>query len=159
MAAHMSGVNANSALLPCTGVFTKAPGLPCKHKTQESLRNPDRPLRREDLHLHWWLNPLEDEQPVEPWARIQPPVWTRRRGRPRNPRREPSAFEVAQAQAAARAQNQANLGARGADNRRHGSATRRGRGRNGGRGRNKGQPRRAGLRQRGQVQGNLSDDE
>lgn len=97
MAAHMSGVDASSVLLPCTGVFTKTLGLPCKHKIQESLRYPDRPLRREDLHPHWWLNPLEDEQVVEPWARIQPPVRTRRRGRPRNPRREPSAFEVAQA--------------------------------------------------------------
>lgn len=169
MAAHMSGVNANSVLLPCTGVFTKTLGLPCKHKIQESLRNPDYPLRHGDLHPHWWLNPLEDEQPVEPWARIQPPVRTRRRGRPRNPQREPSAFEVAQAQAAARTQNQANFRSRGADNRGHGRAARGGRGGNGGRGRNRGrsqsleaelQTRRAGLRQRGrQVQGDILDDE
>ena len=42
-------------------------------------------------------------QPVEPWGWIQPPVRTRTCGRPRNTRREPSAFEIA----AARAQNQA----------------------------------------------------
>lgn len=92
MATHALGVNADSVLVPCTGVFTKTLGLPCKHMIQDTFRHPDRPLLREDLHPHWWLNPLGDNQPVEPWARIQPPVRTRRRGRPRNPRREPSAF-------------------------------------------------------------------
>ncbi len=48
------------------------------------------------------MNSLEDEQPVESWARIQPPVRTRLRDQPKNPRREASAFEIA----AARAQNQ-----------------------------------------------------
>lgn len=32
MAAHMSGVDVSSLLLPCTWVFTKTLGLPCKHK-------------------------------------------------------------------------------------------------------------------------------
>lgn len=105
MATHALGVNANSVLVPCTGVFAKTRGLPCKHKIQDSFRHPD----RKDLHPHWWLNPFGDKQPVEPWARIQPPVRTRRRGRSQNPRREPAAFEVAQAQEAARAQNQANI--------------------------------------------------
>lgn len=68
-----------------------------------------RAFRREDLYPHWWLDPLGDKQPVEPWARVQPPVRTRRRGQHQNPRREPSAFEVAQAQAAAGAQDQANI--------------------------------------------------
>ena len=102
IATHAKGVNATTVLPEYTSVFTKTLGLPSKYKIQESFRDPDHPLRQDDLHPHWWLNPLEDEKPVEPWARIQPPVQTRRRGRPRNPRRELSAFEIA----AARAQNQ-----------------------------------------------------
>ena len=102
IATYAKGVNATTVLLECKGVFTKTLRLPCKHQTQCSFRDPDHFLRRDDLHPHWWLNPLKDEQPVEPWAQIQPPVRTRRRGRLRNPRGELSAFEIA----AARAQNQ-----------------------------------------------------
>ena len=102
IATHAKDVNATTVLPECTGVFTKTLGLPCKHKIQESFRDPDHSLRRDDLHPHWWLNPRKDEQPVEPWARIQPSVRTRRRGRLKNPRRKPFAFEIA----AARAQNQ-----------------------------------------------------
>lgn len=43
------------------------------------------------------------KQPGEPWARIQPPVRARRRGRPQNPPGEPSPFEIV----AARVRNQA----------------------------------------------------
>ena len=128
MATHAVGVNATTVLPQCTGVFSKTLGLPCRHQIQESFRNPGRPLRRDDLHPHWWLNPLGDEQPIEPWARIQPPVRSRRRDRPRNPRREPSAFEIAQTQAAARLtqnrapgrgegrRNRGGIGRRGVDN-------------------------------------------
>lgn len=91
MATHALGVDANSVLVPCTGVFTKTLGLPCKHKIQDSFRHLDRALRRKYLHPHWWLNPLGYKQPIEPWARIQPPVRTRRRGRSQNPRRVPAA--------------------------------------------------------------------
>ena len=176
MASHAEGVNAMTVLPQCTEVFGKTLGLPCKHKIQESYRNPDQPLRRNHLHPHWWLNPLEDEQPVEPWARIQPPVRTRRRGRPRNPRREPSAFEIAQAQAAARrTQNQANGegeedGNRGGNGGRRGAQ--RGRGRSAGRRRNVGRdrenarnpppedaPRRLRQHRRGQPQDDISDEE
>ena len=113
MATHAVSVTTTSVLLLCTGVFTKPLGLPCKHKIQESFRHPDHPLRRDDLRTHRWLNPLENEQPVEPLVRIQPPVRTRRRGRPRNPRREPSAFEIA----AARVRNEANARAGAVGNR------------------------------------------
>ncbi len=94
-----------------------------------------------------WLNPLEDEQPVEPLAQIQPPVRTCCRGRPRNPRKEPSAFEIA----AARVQNQVV----GQDRAGRMGRTIRERGRGQGHGRGKvyarnlpreDQPRRAGLR-------------
>ena len=62
MATHALGVNANSVLVPCTEVFTKTLGLPYKHKIQGSFRHLDRAFRREDLHPHWWLNPLGDSQ-------------------------------------------------------------------------------------------------
>ena len=63
---------------------------------QETLWDIDKPLTRKDLHPHWWLNLLEPTlQPVAPWSRVQPPVLTRRRGRPKYPRRELSAFEIA----------------------------------------------------------------
>lgn len=42
-----------------------------------------------------WSNPLEPTlQPIALWSRIQPPIRTRRRGRTKNPRCEPSAFET-----------------------------------------------------------------
>ena len=113
------------------------------------------------IHI-WWLNPLEDEQPVEPWARIQPPVRIRRRGRPRNPRREPSAFEIVQAQAAARAENRANVGEGRAENWSRGRGPHRVRGRNADRGRDIGRSQSReckGLRRGGQIEGNLTDDE
>lgn len=51
---------------------------------QETLWDIEKPLTRTDLHPHWWLNPLEPTlQPVAPWNRVQPPVRTRRRGRPK----------------------------------------------------------------------------
>lgn len=152
MSSYTYCVTAHSVLPQCTGVFTKTLGLPCKHKIQQSIRDPDQPLRRDDLHPHWWLNALENEQPVEPWARIQPPVRTRRRGRPRNPRREPFAYEIA----ATRARNEARVGASAVGNGERGN---RGSGRRGARGGNVGrardggnarenQPRRVGLRRR-----------
>ena len=160
IATHAKGVNATTVLPECKGVFTKTLGLPCKHKIQESFRDPDHPLRRDDLHPHWWLNPLEDEQPVEPWARIQPPVRTRRRGRPRNPRREPSAFEIAAARAQNQVAGQDRVGRRGRNIR--------GRGRGQGHGRGEAharnlpredQPRRAGLRRRTEPEeGNSSNE-
>ena len=64
---------------------------------------------------------LESKKPVEPWARIKPSV-DRRQGRPQNPQRKPSALEIYQAQAVARAENQANDG--------EGREGNRGRGRN-----------------------------
>ncbi len=102
IATYAKGVNATTVLPECKGVFTKTLGLPCKHKLQKSFWDPDHSLRQDDLHRHWWLNPLENEQPVEPLARIQPPIRTCRHGRSRNPSRESSAFEIA----AARTQNQ-----------------------------------------------------
>ena len=50
---HAKGDNATTVLPKCTGVFTKTLGLPCKHKIQESFRDPDHPLTRENLHPHW----------------------------------------------------------------------------------------------------------
>ena len=97
---------------------------------------------------------LEGKQPVESWARIQPPV-DRRRGRLQNPQRESSAFDIAQAQAAARAENQAKLWGGRAENRARGRAAHKGRGRTADWDRDRGQsqfreaevqPRRAGLR-------------
>ncbi len=83
IATHAKSVNVTTVLPECTGVFTKTLGLPYKHKIQESFIDPDHPLRQDDLHPHWCFNPLEDKQPVEPLARIQPPIQTRRRGWPK----------------------------------------------------------------------------
>ncbi len=121
-------VNATKVLSKCKGVFTKTLGLLCKHKIQESFRDPDHPLRQDNLHPHWWLNPLEDEQPVESWARIQPPVQTRRRGRPRNPRREQSSFEIAAAKAQNQVAGQGWVGRRGRNIRGRGRGQGHGRG-------------------------------
>ncbi len=71
---HAKSFNATTVLPECKGVFTKTLKLPYNHKIQESFRDPDHPLQRDDLHLHWWLNPLKDEQQVKPWAQVQPPV-------------------------------------------------------------------------------------
>lgn len=162
MATHAAGVNATTVLPQSTGVFRKTLGLPCKHQIQESFRHPNRPLQRDNLHPHWWLTPLGEEQPVESWARIQPPVRTRRRGRPRNSRREPSALEIAQTQAAAR-RTQNRVPGRGDRRRMRHEIGRRGGGQHG-QGRNVGQaengnrdclyedrPQRQGLRRRSQA--------
>ncbi len=160
IAPHAKGVNDTTVLPECTCVFTKTLGLPCTHKIQESFRDPDYPLKRDDLHCHWWLNPLEDEQPVEPWARIQPPVQTRHRGRPRNPRREPSAFEIAAAKAQNQVASQDRVGKRGRYIQERGRGHSHGQGK--GHSRNppcEDQPCRAGLRHRTELEEENSSNE
>lgn len=76
IASNIVGVTVFSILSQYTNVFTMTLGLPCKCKIQQSICNPDQPLRLDNLHLHWWLNSLENKQLVEPWAQIQPPVYT-----------------------------------------------------------------------------------
>ncbi len=44
IATHVKDVNATTVLPKCAGVFTKILGLPCKHKIQESFRDPEHPL-------------------------------------------------------------------------------------------------------------------
>ena len=66
IATHAKSVNATTVLPECTCIFTKTLGLPYRHKIQESFRDSDYPLRQDNLHPHLWLNPLEDEQMVEP---------------------------------------------------------------------------------------------
>lgn len=63
-----------------------------RHRTQKTLWDVDKPLKRKDLHPYWWLNSLEPSlQPVTPWSRNQPPS----RGRPKNPHYKSSQFKSA----------------------------------------------------------------
>ena len=96
MSSHWHEIKVSTCFPLCTGVFIRTLGLLCRYQMQETLWNIDKPLTRKNLHPHWWLNPLElTPQLVAPWSQDQPPVRTRRRGQPKNPRRELSAFEIA----------------------------------------------------------------
>ena len=82
-----------TCLMPCTLKFRITLGLPCKHELENLLFSKE-PLRRHHFHPHWWLDPHQEPSNPAPEARIQDPVLVRRRGRPNNPRRELSQWEV-----------------------------------------------------------------
>ena len=70
MATHIIRVNATIVLTQYIEIFSKTLSLPFRHQIQESFRNPSCSFQHNNLHLHWWLNPMEDKQLVEPWAKI-----------------------------------------------------------------------------------------
>ncbi len=155
---HVYGYLSITAKKPHEKIFTSSSSD--ISSMNKSFQDPDHPLRQDDLHPHWWLNPLKDEQPVELWARIQPSIQPRRCGWPRNSRSDPSAFEIAAARARNQVAGQYRVGKRGNNIR--------GRGRGQGHGRGEAnarnlpcedQPRRAGLQRRTEPEGGNSSKE
>ncbi len=93
-------------------------------------------------------------------ARIQPPVRTRRRGRPRNPRRKPSAFEIATSRTQNQVAGQDRVGKRGRNIRGRGRGQSHGRGEANARNLpREDQPCRAGLRHRTESEEGDSSNE
>ena len=69
---------------PCTGVYTKISGPPCKHVLQQRITDTSH-LQPADFHKHWWLDP-DNDTPIRSIFRIRNPdvVSKKRRARRAN---------------------------------------------------------------------------
>jgi hypothetical protein len=87
---------------PCSGVYTMATGLPCRHKLQQLISN-SKLLQLSDFHQHWWINRSQAPElpvsirPMEPLVikkRQQQPKTSHQKGHGKSGnRRDPSLFE------------------------------------------------------------------
>lgn len=100
----------NTALPPCTKVFTATMGLPCSHYIQTLLRRPNPRLKVSNFHPQWRLDRLALLQPIPPLLLLRDPdrIPSRKRKGQRNEPRQRTHNENVQAEGSYRRQRAQN---------------------------------------------------